>query len=51
MIYLESAESSSGGGWPAVICVHGGGGTAFPAWVQAWVDRGYAAIALDMEEL
>lgn len=37
------------GGWPAVICVHGGGGTAFPEWVQAWVDHGYAAIAMDVE--
>jgi dienelactone hydrolase len=37
------------GGWPAVICVHGGGGTAFPEWVQTWVDHGYAAIAMDLE--
>ncbi|MFT3705458.1 MAG: acetylxylan esterase [Agriterribacter sp.] len=37
------------GGWPAVICVHGGGGTAFPEWVQAWVDRGYAALSMDVE--
>ncbi|HRO48429.1 acetylxylan esterase [Agriterribacter sp.] len=37
------------GGWPAVVCAHGGGGTAFPEWVQAWVDRGYAAIAMDLE--
>ena len=37
------------GGWPAVVCVHGGGGTAFPEWVQAWVDHGYAAIAMDLE--
>ena len=37
------------GGWPAVVCVHGGGGTAFPEWVQAWVHRGYAAIAMDLE--
>lgn len=37
------------GGWPAVVCVHGGGGTAFPKWVQKWVDHGYAAIAMDLE--
>lgn len=37
------------GGWPAVVCVHGGGGTAFPEWVQTWVNRGYAAIAMDLE--
>lgn len=22
------------GGWPAVVCVHGGGGTAFDTWVK-----------------
>jgi len=33
---------------PGVLLMHGGGGTAFPAWVQAWVDRGYAAIAPDL---
>ncbi len=34
---------------PAVVLVHGGGGTAFPEWVQMWVDAGYAAIAIDTE--
>jgi dienelactone hydrolase len=37
------------GGWPAVVCVHGGGGTAFPTWVQKWNDAGYAAISMDLE--
>ena len=37
------------GGWPAVVCVHGGGGTAFDAWVQRWNDHGYAAISMDLE--
>ncbi|MFC1765919.1 alpha/beta hydrolase family protein [Planctomycetota bacterium] len=37
------------GGWPAVVCVHGGGGTAFDAWVQIWNDHGYAAISMDLE--
>lgn len=32
---------------PAMVLVHGGGGTAFPEWVQLWVKRGYAAIAMD----
>jgi len=32
---------------PGVVCVHGGGGKAFGAWVQTWVDKGYAAIAMD----
>ena len=37
------------GGWPAVVCVHGGGGTAFNEWVQLWNDHGYAAISMDLE--
>ena len=34
---------------PGIVLVHGGGGTAFPEWVQKWVDNGYAAIAIDTE--
>ena len=33
---------------PAVVLVHGGGGTAFDQWVQLWAKRGYAAIAMDL---
>lgn len=36
-------------GWPAVVCVHGGGGTAFYEWVKKWNERGYAAISMDLE--
>jgi len=32
---------------PGVVLVHGGGGCAFAEWVKLWVDRGYAAIAMD----
>ena len=32
---------------PAMVLVHGGGGTAFASWVKRWTDRGYAAIAMD----
>ncbi len=32
---------------PAVVCVHGGGGEAFEAWVKIWAKRGYAAISMD----
>ena len=32
---------------PAMVLVHGGGGTAFDDWVRLWVNRGYAAIAMD----
>jgi len=32
---------------PAMVLVHGGGGTAFAEWVRLWTARGYAAIAMD----
>ena len=34
---------------PAVVLVHGGGGTAFPEWVHQWNERGYIAIAIAHE--
>lgn len=33
--------------FPAMVLVHGGGGTAFAEWVRLWVSRGYCAIAMD----
>ena len=33
---------------PAVVLLHGGGGTAFSEWVEMWARRGYAAIAMDL---
>jgi dienelactone hydrolase len=32
---------------PGIVLVHGGGGTAFAAWVRLWTSRGYAAVAMD----
>jgi dienelactone hydrolase len=32
---------------PGIVLLHGAGGTAFESWVKLWVDRGYAAIAID----
>lgn len=32
---------------PGMVLIHGGGGTAFEAWVRLWNARGYAAIAMD----
>ena len=37
------------GGWPAVVCAHGGGGTAYPEWVKFWNNNGFGAIAMDLE--
>jgi len=34
---------------PAMVLVHGGGGTAFYEWVKIWNDRGYAAISMSLE--
>lgn len=33
---------------PGMVCVHGGGGKAYRKWVEMWVARGYAAIAMDL---
>lgn len=33
---------------PAVVLIHGGGGTAFRDWAELWAKRGYAAIAMDL---
>ena len=34
---------------PGIVLVHGGGGTAFFQWVNYWMERGYAAIAMDTD--
>ena len=43
--YAAPEGKPPAGGWPAVVCAHGGGGTAFPEWVRKWNQNGYAAIA------
>ena len=35
-------------GFPGVVLIHGGGGTAFKEWAELWARRGYAAIAMDL---
>lgn len=35
------------GGFPSIVLVHGGGGTAYPQHVRLWNKRGFAVIALD----
>ncbi|MFA7159976.1 MAG: alpha/beta fold hydrolase, partial [Kiritimatiellia bacterium] len=33
---------------PGMVLIHGGGGKAYRQWVEMWVKRGYAAIAMDL---
>jgi len=42
-------DASASNKKPAVVLVHGGGGVAYPQWVEEWVKRGYVAIAMDTE--
>jgi cephalosporin-C deacetylase-like acetyl esterase len=34
---------------PAMVLVHGGGGTAYKEWVKRWNDHGFAAISIAVE--
>lgn len=43
------AGASAANPVPAVVLVHGGGGTSFKVWVETWNERGYAAIAMGLE--
>ncbi|WP_161604563.1 alpha/beta hydrolase family protein [Roseiconus nitratireducens] len=43
-----SGDPSKDVNLPAVVLLHGGGGTAFAEWVNLWARRGYAAIAMDL---
>lgn len=36
------------GPFPAMVLVHGGGGTAFREWADLWAKRGYVALAMDL---
>jgi len=45
--YYGLPERKVGERVPAMVLVHGGGGSAFMPWVRLWVSRGYAAIAMD----
>lgn len=44
--YLGRPVSGDG---RAVLLLHGGGGTAYYEWVKQWTDRGYIALAIDLE--
>ncbi|OZB95035.1 S9 family peptidase [Paenibacillus sp. XY044] len=47
--YYGLPEKGLNGKIPAIVLVHGGGGTAFKEWIRIWTKRGYAAIAMDLE--
>jgi dienelactone hydrolase len=45
--YLARPERNDGK-LPAIVLVHGGGGTAFKEWAALWAKRGYVALAMDL---
>ena len=45
--YYGTPEHAPGERVPAIVLVHGGGGTAYDVWIKQWNARGYAAIAID----
>jgi dienelactone hydrolase len=46
--YYGIPKGPPGTKFPAMVLIHGGGGTAFDRWVRVWTARGYAAIAMDL---
>ena len=47
LAYLARPATAEGK-LPAMVLVHGGGGTAFKEWAELWAKRGYIAIAMDL---
>ena len=45
--YYGIPKTVDGSKVPAMVLVHGGGGSAFVPWVKLWMSRGYAAISMD----
>jgi dienelactone hydrolase len=46
-VFAYYAKPQGKGPFPAMLCVHGGGGKAFREWAELWAQRGYAALAMD----
>ena len=46
--YYGCPKTEPGKRVPGMVLLHGGGGTAYLAWVRLWNSRGYAAIAMDL---
>ncbi len=47
-VFAYYAKPAGDGPFPAVLCVHGGGGKAFREWAEHWAARGYCALAMDL---
>jgi dienelactone hydrolase len=47
-VFAWYARPAGAGPFPAVVLVHGGQGKAFRDWALHWADRGYAALAMDL---
>ena len=45
--YYAVPKAADGKPVPAMVCIHGGWGTAFRNWVELWSERGYASISMD----
>jgi dienelactone hydrolase len=45
--WFGAPKNAANGKSPAMVLLHGGGGTAFAEWVREWNRRGFAAIAVD----
>ena len=43
-----TGDNAKNAKFPALVLLHGGGGTAFREWAELWAKRGYAAIAMDL---
>ncbi len=48
-VFAYCGRPASGEGpLPAMVLVHGGGGTAFSDWAKLWAERGYVCLAMDL---
>jgi len=47
-VFARYARPDGKGPFPAMLLIHGGGGTAFADWAEHWARRGYAALVFDL---
>jgi dienelactone hydrolase len=48
-VFAYAGAPSGRGPFPAMVCLHAGGGRACSEWVERWTSRGYAAMAPDLD--